>query len=335
MSYDAKPIYLMSPVSSTMQGAIDSFHSYWLPLHSYTDQLVLYHYTTLNGLKGILQTKSLWCTDTSSLNDPMELRYGKKLITDKLNEIIEIEENMLIKDLLSELIGYVNVFDTNLYRVFIACFCEDDNLLSQWRAYAGKGVGYNIGFNFSSDTKFSHHQENISDESHIILRKIIYDPVKQDEVISRSINNIIEEAKRVEESLLGRSGLPDAWSSQAALEAVNILFDVIMSLKNPVFEEEKEWRLIKVIDPNRLLTLLQFRNIDERLALYLSTIIYENNEGNYCCPISKIKFGPILDEKITKSNLELFVNNLASSDSNIKLNPTGISIESSGYVLRP
>ena len=324
----------MSPVNMTMQRVIDSFHSFWLPLHSFSDQLVLYHYTTLQGLKGILQTKSLWCTDTSSLNDPMELKYGKKLIIDKLNEKMKIEGNETIKDLLNNLIKFVNIFDIYLYRVFVACFCEDDNLLSQWRAYAGKGVGYNIGFNFATETKFSHNPQNLSDKSHLILRKIIYDSDKQDEIISRSIDDIIEEAKRVKEDFSSHSSLPATWPSQAALETVNILFDIIISLKNSVFKEEQEWRLIKIIDPDRLPELIQFRDINGILTPYLSTIIYESNENNYFFPISKIKFGPILDEEITKSNLELFVKNIASSLSNIKINSNNISIESAGYVLR-
>ena len=332
MSYDAKPNYLLNPTNSTMQRAIDSFHSFWLPFHSSKDKLLINHYTTLEGLKGILNTRSSWCTDTSSLNDPMELEYGKKLIIDKLNEEIKSEENNTIKKLLDNLVLYVNIFNKHLYRVFIACFCEDDNLLSQWRAYAGKGVGYNIGFNFETDTKFSHNPENLSDESHIILRKIIYNVNEQSKIINRSIAIIIEEAKRVEEYFSNRGGLPEAWPSQAALETVNTLFDIITSFKNPAFREEQEWRLIKVIDPDQLTELLQFRDLNGRLTPYISTLIYENDEDNYFCPISKIRFGPVLDEKITKSNLELFVKKAASSANNIKIK--SITISGAGYVLR-
>ena len=303
----------MDPTNRTMRKAINSFYSFWLPLHSYKDDLVLYHYTSLDGLIGILQTKSLWCTDTSSLNDPMELKYGKKLVCDKLKEKINANENNNIKKILNDLINHVEGFDTILYRVFIACFCDDDNLLSQWRAYAEKGVGYNIGFNFTTDTKFSHNPEYISEDSYIILRKIIYDTNLQNEIITKSIDKIIEVAEMVEKYWTKQSsGLPVAWSSQAALETVNILFDIVMSFKNPVFEREQEWRLIKVIDPDRLFNLLNFRNIYGRLTPYLKTIIYTNEKDKYFFPVSKIRFGPILDEKITKKNLELYIKNISN-----------------------
>jgi hypothetical protein len=32
--------------------------------------------------------------------------------------------------------------------IYLSCFCEDDNLLSQWRAYGTSG-GYSLGFQFS------------------------------------------------------------------------------------------------------------------------------------------------------------------------------------------
>jgi len=334
MSYNAKQIILFNPVDFTMARAIDSFNEFWLPLHSYQDQLVLHHYTTLEGLKGILQTNSLWCTDTSSLGDPMELKYGKKLILDELKRIERIEENENIKILLTHLITYLNAFDTFIYRVFVACFCEEDNLLSQWRAYSGKGVGYNIGFNFRTDTKYSHTSEKPLEKRHVFLRKIIYDLKVQKDIISRSISTIIEETKRAAKKIFGDEDVSKTWLDEAALETVNILIDIFMSLKNPVFEEEKEWRLIEVIDPNRLPELLQFRDINERLTPYLSTIIYYENEGNIICPISKIKVGPGLDEKMTISNLKLFVKNIEAGAGIIKINTADISIESAGYVLR-
>lgn len=334
MSYTGKPIFLMSPVRSTMQRSNENFQSYWLPLHSSTDDLLLYHYTNLHGYMGILKTKSLWCTDTSSLNDPMELKYGKKLVVDALNEKIKIEKNKRIKNLLYGLHKYVNAFETILFRVFIACFCKDGNLLSQWRAYAKKGVGYNIGINFCENTKFSHNSENVSNETHMILRKIIYDLDDQKEIILRSIDTIIKEAKNVEKSLDNKVDSNNMWSTYAALETVNILFDIIMSIKNPAFKEEKEWRLIKVIDPNQLLKLIKFREINEIITPYISTLIYEKKENNYYFPLSSIRFGPILDDKITKINLELFIKNIALNKSDIKIDLNKISIESAGYSLR-
>src|SRR5262245_62798120 len=47
---------------------------------------VLWHYTTGNGLVGIVETDQLWTTQISCVNDSTELRYGVSLLSDALIE---------------------------------------------------------------------------------------------------------------------------------------------------------------------------------------------------------------------------------------------------------
>ena len=42
-----------------------------------TDELI-YHYTDLNGLLGILESKELWATDVRYLNDASEATFGEE-----------------------------------------------------------------------------------------------------------------------------------------------------------------------------------------------------------------------------------------------------------------
>lgn len=46
---------------------------------------VIYHYTTEQGLSGILESGKIWLTEISALNDPSELRHGITLATEVLN----------------------------------------------------------------------------------------------------------------------------------------------------------------------------------------------------------------------------------------------------------
>ena len=41
---------------------------------------VLYHYTSADGLIGILSSKSIWLTDLRYMNDLSELQYSKALV---------------------------------------------------------------------------------------------------------------------------------------------------------------------------------------------------------------------------------------------------------------
>lgn len=44
----------------------------------------LYHYTTLEGLKGILETQTLWATHFEFLNDSSELSTFKDILSNAL-----------------------------------------------------------------------------------------------------------------------------------------------------------------------------------------------------------------------------------------------------------
>ena len=133
MSYKAKPIFFLNasnPLPIINKFIKDFIDNYWLIFHNFKDNLLLYHYTTLEGLKGILQSRALWFSHISTLNDPSEFKYGQQLVTDVLKGFIDNENDVVIKKILEDLINYVNVYDSVLYQTFIACFCEDDNLLT-------------------------------------------------------------------------------------------------------------------------------------------------------------------------------------------------------------
>jgi hypothetical protein len=134
----------------------------------------LYHYTTYEGLHGILQTQSLWATNYKFLNDYSEIvLFRDKLITYVLPYVKKAYEGLIIDSpdvngRLDELGGLdhvikhdTEVFVDSQYRatgdeIYIVSFCgEHENplvnsngLLSQWRGY-GSGGGFALVF----DTK--------------------------------------------------------------------------------------------------------------------------------------------------------------------------------------
>jgi hypothetical protein len=336
MSYDAKHIWFSTPAESTPQikKAIRDFWDIWLPMHSRKDNLLLYHYTTLEGLKGILKNRSIWFTHTSTLNDPLELKYGKNLILDILNKAINKKDDPIINQLLNALVIQINSFDDVIYEAYVACFCESDNLLSQWRGYGHRGGGYNIGFEFTSDTKFYHLSDPSEDESYVILRKIIYDFDKQKELVSKYLSLILINASRAIDHYKNHGGLPEIWGNMAAIESSNILSDLMLSFKSPVFKEENEWRLILVRQPEHKLVQLKFRENSNGLIPYIETYIIEKKENRNLFPIHSIRFGPMLDVSRTKSALNLYLRKEAVSENNIRINGNCIRILDAGYLLR-
>jgi hypothetical protein len=336
MSYSAKEIWFYNPVRSTPQirQAIENFWKFWLPEHSTDDDLQLYHYTTIEGLKGIIKNRSIWLTHTSTLNDPTELKYGKEIILKTLNDEISKGYEETINRFLHSIKIQVNSFDEIMYEAYVACFCRSDNLLSQWRAYGHRGGGYNLGLTFTSDTKFYHTPDISEKESHVILRKIIYDYNKQQKFVTEYVSSIISYARDALKYFENHGGIPEAWESIASMEAANILCDLMLSFKNPVFREENEWRLILVRQSQYKAEQLQFRENEKGLIPYFETYIINSKEGNPLFPLHSIKFGPMLDESSTKAALTLFIRKKAALESNIKIDANAIQISGAGYSLR-
>jgi hypothetical protein len=119
----------------------------------------LYHYTDIAGLKGIVETKCLWATSAFFLNDSSEISYGSRLVANVLDNCIENvgSKCFAVRHFLGVLKWrFEHEISAVQYStpVYLTCFCETDNLLSQWRGYASRG-GYSIGFQISDDNSLS------------------------------------------------------------------------------------------------------------------------------------------------------------------------------------
>ena len=125
----------------------------------------LFHYTTIDGLTGILNKQQLWLTHFRYMNDYDELLHViKRLKTSFLDAFDVLAKDAFIKEnntndeslsnieesLLNwrETDAYKNFFENHLKSsgVYIGSFCTRGNdILSQWRGYTSD-VGYCIEF---------------------------------------------------------------------------------------------------------------------------------------------------------------------------------------------
>ena len=70
--------------------------------------------------------------------------------------------------------------------VYICCFCEQDNLLSQWRSYGANGTGVSISFNPAG---FSYITGPDSPPSGLVrLWKVFYDRYIQESIVRSAID---------------------------------------------------------------------------------------------------------------------------------------------------
>jgi len=95
------------------------------------------------------------------------------------------------------------------------------------------------------------------------LRKVVYDPEQQRGAIQLAIKiwietteNILDEGELEPEDLFP---YPAVWALQDALVEHYLCF------KNPTFAEEREWRLIKLVDVNEELGLIDDQRLEKSL----------------------------------------------------------------------
>lgn len=101
----------------------------------------LWHYTDIHGLIGMLQTSTIWATSHEFLNDSSEINYSIAMFQEKFHDALAATETRSMIDALSE--TFAPNHDQSVY---ISCFSENGDQLSQWRGYGGAD-SYAIGFN--------------------------------------------------------------------------------------------------------------------------------------------------------------------------------------------
>lgn len=334
MSYRPYPLYFYSPAAIVpeIQEGIDSYNKIWISnFHSTSDQLNLYHYTDLSGLKGIIADRAIWCTSIHVLKDNFEIQYGKKLIINQLNNFIEQENDSIVQDTLEEVKGLCNsIGPSGPHRIFIACFCEKNNLSNQWDNYAAKGGGYNLCFSFNTNTVICSDKTKPEDLRLIYLRKVIYDPKKQNDIIQQYIYQLVDGIKA---ALLRWDRYTEVHGSSLkaiiALSAINLLGDMMISMKDPSYEKEEEWRLIRVLAQNEIPEHYKFRESNNELIPYLNSHLYRKCEEKLIFPLESITYGPMREKIKTRMTLEMFIANSKQLDNVINL-MDNISIKDAG-----
>lgn len=101
----------------------------------------IYHYTSLEGFRGIIESEDLWLTESAFMNDASEIEHGITLAREVFDPIAT--NGSPIADVLR---GLTSGTVAERPRINIACFSSARDSLSQWRAYSGNAVGVALGF---------------------------------------------------------------------------------------------------------------------------------------------------------------------------------------------
>lgn len=270
----------------------------WLPDHSVRGRErpgIIYHYTTTNGLIGILESNELWATDLNYMNDASELIYARELIAEVIAAKLTATVDPILMTFYERAVRMQEPGSRGFYGV---CFCEDGDLLSQWRAYGDRGGGYAIGLHAA--------EIGLGSEPPLCIRKTVYDPIRQRDLVEVTLD-------RTEHVLMELTRDVPAEAGDSIIPIVLHFLDDHLSeytytFKNEAFREEQEWRVVLPILPyerNESRRLMRFRNSAGMLAPYILMNVSPTagvNTGRI--PIARIVFGPTVDRRLTREALK-------------------------------
>ena len=198
----------------------------------------LHHYTTIDGVQGIIESGSLWASDVGFMNDSSELSYSTALINEVVVATFAEVDDPELKALLPTTVRATSLFDRKT-RPLITSFCEDGNLLSQWRAYGPGAASASLGF----DLSFAAHPTRLPANTY--LRKVLYDEAEQRDIVQAIVASWLATVRAIRaESDPVVNELPKATAWLLKI----LLADCHLSFKHPSFAEENEWRLIHIVD---------------------------------------------------------------------------------------
>lgn len=172
--------------------------------------MLIYHYTTISGLIGIISNKELWASDCRFLNDGAELSYARDIFMEEVKKLNlpPIEGG-----------GYRLPGDSlDYFQMYIACFCEDGDLLSQWRGY-GTNQGYSLGFDI--------------------------DELRTTDIRIKPVQYGIVDPKVYFKDELDNASQPTAHPGVEEWHQSLWILPRLAIVKHPSFNEEREWRLMK------------------------------------------------------------------------------------------
>jgi hypothetical protein len=199
----------------------------------------LFHYTDYNGLAGIVSNDLFWATNAKFLNDASEVKYGFGIATQAVHERQRSATNATWKRLLDVAEQFLSDPDSELSDAYVVCFCQYNNLLSQWRIYGAGGGGYSMEFGFPSSLPPGTSSDFRRRQT--FLAKVTYEPDEQRGLLNELLDKVEEEVVGLREEKLPPGENMEGFSARI-LDA--LLPSWLYTVKDRAFSSEHEWRLV-------------------------------------------------------------------------------------------
>jgi hypothetical protein len=176
----------------------------------------------------ILESEELWLRDYAYLNDSSEVKHGIEMAKSELASLsstLEASEHAMLTRAL-------DVTPDRQRRICLACFSQDGDSLSQWRAYGSKSVAVAIGIEPFEVLSAIGHPMGMR------LAPVVYEPLSKLALVRGLLHDWAElyrldRAQCEPEQLDVYEQLPQG-----------TFFELFSMLKHESFRDEREFRFI-------------------------------------------------------------------------------------------
>jgi hypothetical protein len=148
-------------------------------LYNPTKDELIYHYCGANAFTQIVQSRTMWHTAFSALNDSTERKWGLTQFLDAADKLRSVCGSEFINRI-TEIVRLTQ--DCSM--PMVSSYSLNGDLLSQWRAYADDGRGFSIGI--------SAHELEMPAKP----LRVLYDTAAQRRELTNNIKHTFEVEKR-------------------------------------------------------------------------------------------------------------------------------------------
>jgi hypothetical protein len=199
---------------------------------------LVYHYTTQLSFASIIESNTFWATDIRYLNDFEEYTYAVARAKSAIESAAKNTKIPGAKELAKFITATLSGNRSTRYSVF--SLSEDGDSLNQWRSYTRLGPGYALGFSSSSISK-------LCLERGLLFGKCIYSKETAEEMISDLAKSYMANLSQYF-PLFSRGEINEDLIMNRSNRFVSLFLKYASFIKNPAFEQEREWRIVASSD---------------------------------------------------------------------------------------
>jgi len=283
----------------------------------------LYHYTSLNGILGILRSRSIWATHVSYLNDASEFFHGLEFAK-------QIASGIFMEDDYLAAFGWAvrhALEEISTDDLYVTSLSEKADLLSQWRGYCPTGAGLCLGFDIS-------HLRSFCEARGYRLEQCIYEHNKQIQQIELLVNQCFERFPKpnltrtdyerldskgqvnaeIDYRLRTSEGLDKPQAYAAVGWFCTEISELVPLFKNEGFHEEAEWRIVAKGPQEKV----QFRANSSYLAPYVALEILS---GATESALREVIIGPNPNQNRCESSVKMMLASCGLGDVKVLTSP--------------